>query len=563
MNSRRVGKAAKRKRRAAGERAAASTPPAPSAPASKWRRLIAPACAAAAVVVFLILKCYALHPHRADEGIYFYDATRLAAGARLYRDLFFAHPPLHLLLPSLLVRVFGYSFILLKALPQLFGAAQGVLAFLIARRALASDVAGAVAVVALLFAGDFLKSTCFATGINLADALLFAAVLAALHRRPLAAGILAGASVMTLLQTAPVALVAGVALAAVDRRAAIRYAAGLGGVVAIINIAGALYAGGAFFAQVYAYHLHKTGAAGAGVQQLGFVAADDLALFGGAAVGLALSATRFDERRERRRFVHALALAAFAQALAMATRPTVFPFYFQPMFLPLALALGYAVALGVERARGNLPQAARDTRNARLAGAAIAACAVFAPSLLSGPLTGVISPKRADQRASYTQTYQWKDAPLIGPLNAAVRALAWSGGVREAGSSPFGVTEYLWNQSRGFDAYDAIVDEVRRSPDGPLFGDSASTPLVALGAGRALAADFADTNVQRFTSGATPVEETLATLDARGAPSLVLASGSAGLFALPEFARWLAERYAPARDFADSDGNRYTLYRRR
>src|SRR5581483_8235109 len=369
----------------------------------------------------------------------------------------------------------------------------------------------------------------FATGINLADALLFAAVLAALHRRPLAAVILAGASVMTLLQTAPVALVAGVALAAVDRRAAIRYAAGLGGVVAIINIAGALYAGGAFFAQVYAYHLHKTGAAGAGVQQLGFVAADDLALFGGAAVGLALSATRFDERRERRRFVHALALAAFAQALAMATRPTVFPFYFQPMFLPLALALGYAVALGVERARGNLPQAARDTRNARLAGAAIAACAVFAPSLLSGPLTGVISPKRADQRASYTQTYQWKDAPLIGPLNAAVRALAWSGGVREAGSSPFGV--------------------------------SASTPLVALGAGRALAADFADTNVQRFTSGATPVEETLATLDARGAPSLVLASGSAGLFALPEFARWLAERYAPARDFADSDGNRYTLYR--
>ena len=96
MNSRRVGKAAKRKRRAAGERAtanatAAST--AQSAPAPKWRRLIAPACAAAAVVVFLILKCYALHPHRADEGIYFYDATRLAAGARLYRDLFFAHPP--------------------------------------------------------------------------------------------------------------------------------------------------------------------------------------------------------------------------------------------------------------------------------------------------------------------------------------------------------------------------------------------------------------------------------------------------------------------------------------
>jgi hypothetical protein len=431
-----------------------------------------------------------------------------------------------------------------------------VLACLIARRAFASDVAGVVATVALLFAGDFLKSTCFATGINLADALVFAAVLAALHRRPLAAGILAGASVMTLVQSAPIALTLGVALFAVERRAAIRYAAALGATVALINIAGALYAGGAFFAQVYAYHLHKTGAEGAGAQQLGFLMADDLALFGGAAVGLVLAATRLDQRRERRRFVHALALAAFAQALAMATRPTVFPFYFQPMFLPLALALGYAVALGVERARAQAP------RNARIAGAAIAAAAVLAPSLLAGPLTAIVSPKRAEQRATYAQRYPWKDAPLLGPLNGAVRALLWEGGEREPGSTHFGATEYLWNQSRGFDAYDAIVDEVRRSSgdSDTLFGDSASAPLVALGAGRRLAADFADTNVQRFTSGATTVDETLAAI---GEPRLVLASGSAGLFGLPEFQRWLAERYAAARGFADSDGNRYTLYRRR
>jgi hypothetical protein len=573
-----MGKASKRKRARAGSEAAPASASArdsdsardsaaaASSPRARWRRLVAPASAGAAVVVFLILKCYALHPHRADEGIYFYDAVRLTAGARLYRDVFFAHPPLHLALPTVLVRVFGYSFLLLKALPQLAGAAQGVLAFLIARRAFASDVAAAVAPWALLFASDFLKSSSFATGINVADALVFGAVLAALHRRPALAGVLAGASVMTLLQTAPIAFVLGGALYLADangRRAAIRYAVSFGALVAIVHAGYALSAGGAFFEQVYAYHLHKSGAEGAGTQQLGFVLADDLALFGGALAGVVVAATaraapREDERAPRR-FVLACAAAMLAQMIAMATRPTVFPFYFQPCFVPAALALAWAVGAGWSRLR------VARTAGARARAAAPIAAAVLLPSLLVGPLTAVVSPTRARQRETFAQTYQWKDAPLIGPLNAAVRALAWSGGEREAGTHPLGATEYLWNQSRGFDAYDDLVDEVRRATpaDATLFGESASTPLVALGAGRRLACDFADTNVQRFASGTSGVDATIAELEARGAPTMVLASGSAGLFALDGFQRWLAEHYGPWRTFKDSDGDPYTLYRRR
>jgi hypothetical protein len=44
---------------------------------------------------------------------------------------------------------------------------------------------------------------------------------------------------------------------------------------------------------------------------------------------------------------------------------------------------------------------------------------------------------------------------------------------------------------------------------------------------------------------------------------LVLASRHAGAFSLPEFATWLAQLYSPLREFSDSGGTSYTLYRRR
>lgn len=509
------------------------------------------------MLAFLVLKCFALHAHRVDEGIYFYDAARLSEGARLYRDLFFAHPPLQLALPTLLAALPGITPIVLKAIPQLAGAAQGVLAYFVARRAFRSDLAGAVAALVLLFSEDFLKGSSFFTGINVADALLFGGLLLTLHRRAIAGGLLAGASVMTLLQTAPVALAIGLAAVAHDRRLGKRFAIGALGLVAAVHVVVLIYAGGAFLEQVYFYHLHKVGGADGGV--LATLVVENLILFGGGATALVLGQTGSEPRPEARRLLAVAAAAVLLQLVAMGSRPTVFPFYFQPAFLPLAVAVGWAVSRGVERIR-----AARAPRD-RFVGAALV-LALLVPRALAGPIADVFAPRRARDRRTYSQTYQWKDAPLIGPLNRAVRALAWSGGVREADSFHASVTEYLWNQSRGFDSLAEIVLAVREAtPSGgaTLFGDSAATPLVAMASGRRILADFVDTNVQRFTSGTTTADETVAALEARGGPTLILASGNSGLFSLPAFRRYRDERYVPLRDFADGDGTRYTLYRRR
>jgi hypothetical protein len=227
------------------------------------------------------------------------------------------------------------------------------------------------------------------------------------------------------------------------------------------------------------------------------------------------------------------------------------------MFPLLALALGHAVAAGVGRIRAARPIGERAIGAAAIAGA------LLGPSLFQGALTGLISSTRAEQHQSYEQSYGWKDAPLIGPLNGLVRALFFEDGVRVPGSWHLGVTEYLWNQSRGFDSYPAIVDEVQR--DAParatVFGDSSTLPLVALGAGRRIALDFADTNVQRFTTGTTTPEDAIAALE-RDPPTVVVSAGG-GFYGLPQFKQWVQAHYSEVRSFTDGDGTRYSVHVRR
>jgi hypothetical protein len=499
---------------------------------------------AAGLVVFLVLRLYGLRPHRSDEVIYFYDALRMSEGAWLYRDLFFAHPPLHLLLPALLTALFGYSFTLLKLLPALAGAAQGVLAYAIGRRAFESGLAGAVAAIALLFQEDFLKSTTFLTGINQAGALWCGALLCVLLRRWLLAGALAGASCMTLLQTAPVCVALGALALLAGRRELLRFGAAFLAVVLAAHAVGVALGGGAFFDQVYLYHLNKLGPGGLGVFRL--LVTDNLTLVIAGTLSLSLFWCEPDE--PRRRILLFLAGAALVHWAAMVTRPNAFPFYFQPLLVLLALGVGWAAS---RLEKGGLTATA----------AGLAAVALVGPLLLRQPLTDLIAPRRGEQLRTYAQHYTWRDAPALGPLNGVVRALFWSDD-RVAGVWTSGVLEFLWMQSRAFDSVDQLVQEVvaRSSPGDTLFGDSTSLPLVALGSGRRIALDFADTNTQRFESGATDPRQTVAALEA--APPRLVVSRESGCFTIAVLREWLDSHYRLVGTYRDLDGTSYSLHTR-
>src|SRR6185295_7264364 len=70
-----------------------------------WSRISAGA-GVPVFVLFLVLKLYALHPAAADENVYFYMSVRTAFdGLWPYRDYFFAHPPLHILIAAAVFKV--------------------------------------------------------------------------------------------------------------------------------------------------------------------------------------------------------------------------------------------------------------------------------------------------------------------------------------------------------------------------------------------------------------------------------------------------------------------------
>lgn len=538
--------------------------------------LVGPAAIALVVASFLVLKAFALLVHPSDEGIYFYGALRWSEGALPYRDFFFAHPPLHLAPLALLFKIAGYHFALAKSWPFLMAALQGVCAWLCVRRLAADsppparEAAALAAAATLLFSESLLKASSHATGINQTSGLLALGATLLVYRRPLAAGLATGAAVMTLLQGAPVATVLGASvigaawlrgarrLGTVFRAGDLRRFVGASlGLLALVHVVFLSAAGGRFLDGVYRYHLAKIDRPGEGLRQLGFVLHDNWTLWVGAAAGIAASIAAGGPRRR----VALAALAAIVvQIVAMASRPRVFPFYFQPAFFPAAVGLGLGlatVAFSLARPGGLL---------SRSTAAGIAGLALLALTVLRQPLAGAISPKRAETLRAYAQNYVWTDAPGIGPLNAVVRALFWQNGRRAAGNDYNAVTQYVWQASRWIDVQPALVEAVkllaRDRPDTVLFGDSTSAPQIALDAGVRIAGDLVDTNMERFRAGTLRFSD-VADLIGRTPDVLVLLNPSDGIGSLPEMRAYVAAHVAPAAELTSCLGERYVIYRRR
>lgn len=543
---------------------------------ARWTSWLGPSATALATLLFLVTRAWALLPHFADEGIYFYGAARVAAGALPYRDFFHAHPPLHLAPAALLFVMFGYGSLLAKLPVFVLAAAQGPAAYLIVQRvlaaaqvpALARGVAGAVAAALLLFSESMLKASAYDTGMAQASGLVALAALALAYRRPIAAGLLCAAGPLTLLQSAPAAAMVAATALAWDGRAGLRatlrapWRTAGGRVVlagaallTLVHVYCWARAGSAFWQQVYLFHLDKAARESEGLTQLGFVLFDNWTLAVAALAGLALALLHGGPPA---RVALPAALAALLTVVAMTTRPRVFPYYFLPAFFPAALLAG----LGA----GRLLQALADWRAGgarpgwRVRAPALAAAALL--SVLFRPAAGVISPRRAEQLRSYQQTYTWIDGPGLGStVNGVIRALFWQGGVRRAGTDPNALTQFLWQRSRWLDSYPALVEAVRRAaaerPGLTLLGESTVAPLVALEAGVPITGDLVDTNTQRLQAGHLAIGEVLALLDAH--PSALVLSCGGGITTVPAFRAYVARHLHPLGSYPSAHGRTCTL----
>jgi hypothetical protein len=538
----------------------------------RYSAVLGPGLLATVVAAFLVLKCFALLPHINDDGLYFYAATRVAAGAVPYRNFFFSHPPLHLYPTALVFAVFGYRWWLGKSVVFALAAIQALAVYLTVRRLLrdqtrppAGEAAAVLAGLLLLTSETFLVVSSDDTGLVQSSAWLTVAIALLAYGRPRWSGVFAGTAAMTSLQTYPLVGVVGwAAFRFLPRRAAWELVLAAAAVILIVHLAAVALAGWSFVDQVYSFHLAKLEVPGEGARELRQLFTHNAPLLitaAAAAVGLGAS----EGRPRAVAQIFAAAIGTFL--VAMATRPRVFYWYFTPALAPAAVLAGLGIGASLDALWPGVsfgPPGSRPIWR----WLSIATVAVILLPARNASLGSLKPPHGAGSDYGRLVAYRWHVAPCLGRLNDLLRRLSWHGGQRRGPDDwhpP--LTEYLWRESSWLDSLPRMVSAIqlqaRLNPRVTLFGDYATVPLLALEAGVPVTGDFMDTTGQRFGARFATFEQVRRLLDAAPEALVLLRTGGSGVNALPAMRQYLAAAYTPLEALRRRTEVEHILYRRR
>ena len=556
---------------------------------------------------FLVMKSYSFHWQIGDENIYMYMAWATAEhGALPYRDYFFAHPPLHLLPGVPLFGLFGIGPLTARILPVGASLVSALFLFLLSRRQV-GRLAAVLCTFALLSAFSLLRASSHWTGINLAVMWICIGLYCLFSRKPATAGVMFALGVCTGNYVLPAALMAGLMAVLHDRRSGLRYLVGFLAPWATIQLVGLIVGGAGYIDGVYRYHFLKTSKAGVSREMFYRVSTDNYLIHLGAllapfmawldrrlaavsgmhvrppakpsASGDSLFGLAWDWLRRTLWLDGARGLArvgclwAVGYLLFIAIIPRVFPFYFLLMFPGLALATAFVldrmVRHGLGLARGF---SRRDGAWMRASGWVLATIVflVFA-YLVRVPIQRGLLPTYVRNQA---KPMQYAQSPL--PVDGLLRACCWED-TAEARVAYGTVTEVLFHESRYFEKAQELSGWVEQhsEPGDRLFGDASTAGLVALLSSRRLAADFADTNTLRFSTGVSPPREVIEKIDTP-ALKFVIAQGQVsrdrqgrlqrryGKFAsLPVFRHWLDTRFTLAHQVRDRTKGTFLVLERK
>ena len=500
------------------------------------------------LTLYAALKIHGMGPSNTDENIYFYMAEALSRGEWPYIDYFFAHPPLHVVIPGLIMSVTGFSFTLAKSFSVIATGITGVAIWSIGREHL-GRLAGLTAMGAFLFAAETLKASTNMTGINLTTMWMTLALWQALKGRGLSAGVLLGLAVCTGFYSMA-AVCALIALGLFHSRGfALRLVASFVLVAGCINLLFYALAGEAYLDGVYRYHgLKATREAGmlpllggdvgplsALMTNIGVMLDAKpftrdvyyhahlwlgglMAPLIGAASWLSSAAGRanplrfIDPRRFWRDGEHGVIAIVWLVCLALFLQYAMFrelySFYFLLIYPTLSLCLGWGIWHCVRTLSASVePGDEHPTRRLR---AAIAAVGVgmlcLWPSLSAHANKAFPSELK---NVGTKNSYEWRAAPVAEPLSEVAKVLYWSDH-RLRGNLERGYRHYLWTKKRQFSKADDIAAWIaaRSSDEETIAGASGAAPLIALLANRRLAAEESDTNSKRFKAArALPAAE--------------------------------------------------------
>jgi len=491
---------------------------------------------------FLLLKLVGLHPSGTDENIYYYMAVRMSEGAIPYKDFFFSHPPVHLLVPGLVFGVSGFSIGVAKVIPVLAQVTAGLFLYLTVRRS--SRAFAFVVLLTLLTTYQVLMGSTDMNGENLMMAFLMASMFYAVRGSYLTSGVLAGLGLGCGLYALATILALAVAVFFSSRKAAGRYGlgflVGFGGVVLPFLILG----GSDFIDGVFGYHLAKPmkgsgripvfgsfnpftmiralfynlaaflGSKGFG-KSLYFHAPEYLAAMLAAVLILGRAFVAWwsggDGDDGRRNWITVLSprgmLSGSPEGLVKLTLLGVvlflfeyaalnefYDFYAIPMLsllsVPAAYAL-YRIYIGI-----------RDSGSWGGLVVPVLLAVVFGLNgVWASYLNRSLWPEEVRNSGDVVE-YDWREPWVLSGPAELTRTLFFEERRIKGEVTPY-YRHYVWNKRLTFSMVDDIADHIRQNTldDETITGASTIAPLLALYSGRRMSADEADTNSKRFKAG--------------------------------------------------------------
>ncbi len=528
-------------------------------------RAAEPSAVALLLAAWTLLKWNGLRYSTTDEALYYYAARLWSEGTLPYRDFFFSHPPLHIGVPALLYKLFGYQFLIGKLLSVVAATGAALFNWRIARHAL-GPWGGLLALALTLLAGEVLQASTNLTGVNLTTAWLMAGLwLLWVRRSFLWAGACLGAAASTGFYAFGGWLTAVVLTLLLPWPArwsdvrgwlshpVARLVAGFAVVWGGVNLLFWALSGDAYTDGVYAYHFAKK------AKVEGFVP-----LSQGPTAVLANFATMLNARDFAVSVYHHAAHYWLALGLPLvlvlrqwvlrvpdakaAPWTTVFDprQWWQTPAMGIALVWALALALLVEFGQFKerydfyfalvLPVLASSAAGfvvvaAQIAGRAIHALPTGSPqrAVVAGAAAAAFGlcwmhvdmvanraaypsefkgPKMEGHGPGERLTFEWLPAPGPTWVSDWTRTLLWKDH-RIRGSVETGMHHYLWGKKRWFSKAEAMAAYIAANsrPDETITGASDYAPLLALLSGRRLAGNHVDTNSKVFNTGAVPLEK--------------------------------------------------------
>ncbi len=298
---------------------------------------------AAISAIFFAMQTTHFRYSVSDENTYFYMGKLVAEGSLPYKDFFYAHPPLHIILLGFVYALFGMNIFVLKATAVIPLIAIGWIIFRLAREKM-GDIEGIIAASIFYFSYDTLRFATFATWVTLAAMLLTLGVYLILKQKHGLGGLVIALACLTGVLSLIGALAAGLYLFITDRKGFFRYAISFIGLFAAANILLIWISNGAYITDVYSYHLLKPSEGGSGKSDIFWHLIQlNPILIGGAALFM------FSRKKMRPELILPASIVA-AYVLVLLLMNKIFEYYFLLPIPFIALIGTYGIKDFLDRA---------------------------------------------------------------------------------------------------------------------------------------------------------------------------------------------------------------------